>query len=169
MQLHEIHQQFEKILGDLRNIPGLPDESAVQVAQVILVEAGKYRRGELASKSKSSNNGYYSSSQSSENGSNQPATEKQINALNKFGVEYSDDITKADASKLLDSVFAKLDNRKKGRKAPFLVKTVTPEMFKRLHNNGILEDEVNVVEEEEIEIYSNDMENYLVSYPFPMF
>ena len=87
----------------------------------------------------------------------------------RFGVEYSDEISKADASKLLDSVFAKLDRKKVGRKAPFFIKTVTPEMFKRLHNNGILEDDVKVVEEEVSEIYSGDMEEYLVSYPFPMF
>ncbi|MBT4483965.1 MAG: hypothetical protein HOC71_09855 [Candidatus Latescibacteria bacterium] len=169
MQLHEIHQQFEKILRELRNIQGLPEESAVQVAQVILQEAGKDRRGELANNAKSSSNGYYSSSQSCENGSNQSATEKQKNSLTMFGIEYSDDITKVEASKLLDKAFEKLDSRKKvGRKAPFLLDKVTPEMFKRLHNNGILEDEIKVVEEEVNEIYGEDMEEYLVSYPFPM-
>ena len=167
MQSHEIHQQFEKILGELRNIQGLPEESAVQVAQVILQEAGKDRRGELANNAKSSNNGYYSS-QSSENGSNQSATEKQKHALTNFGIEYSEDITKAEASGLLDEAFGKLNHRKKvGRKAPFLLNKVTPEMFKRLHNNGILEDEVKVVEEDN-EVYGGDMEDYLVTYPFTM-
>ena len=168
MQSHEIHQQFEKILGELRNIQGLPEESAVQVAQVILQEAGKDRRGELANNAKSSSNGYYSSSQSCENGSNHSATDKQKNALTKFGIEYSEDITKAEASGLLDEAFGKLNHRKKvGRKAPFLLNKVTPEMFKRLHNNGILEDEVKVVEEDN-EVYGGDMEDYLVTYPFTM-
>ena len=170
MTIKEIHQQFEEILTELRDIEGLPEESVVKVAQVILQEAGKDRRAELANKSKSSNNGYYSSSQSSENGSNQSATEKQKNALMKFGIEYSEDITKAEASVLLYKAFEKLDSRKKvGRKAPFLLNKVTPEMFKRLHNNCILEDEVKVVEKEENEVYGGEMEDYLVSYPFPMF
>ena len=131
MQTQDIKEQFIQILSELRNIQGLKDESAVQVAQVILVEVGKYRRTELLRDKKSSNNGYYSSSQSSENGSSQPATEKQKNALTRFGIDFSDDITKAEAYELLDKAFEKLDNRKKvGREAAFLINTVTPEMFK---------------------------------------
>ncbi len=131
MQTQEIYQQFEEILSELRDIQGLPAESVVQVAQVILAEAGKDRRTELLRDKKSSNNGYYSSSQSSENGSSQPATEKQKNALTMFGIDFSDDITKSEAYELLNKAFEQLDSIKKvGRKAAFLINTVTPEMFK---------------------------------------
>ena len=62
---------------------------------------------------------------------NEPATEKQKNALKKFGVEFSDDITKAEASELLDKKFEELDRKKKGgRKTALLTYSIKPQLFK---------------------------------------
>jgi hypothetical protein len=93
MRTEEIYQQFEQILSDLRGIDGLPSDSVVQVAQVILQESGKDRRAELLQNARSSNNG-----DSNKNSNDIPATPRQKNALKRFGVEYRDDITKSEAS-----------------------------------------------------------------------
>ena len=153
MRTEEIHQQFEEILAELRNIEGLPAESVVQVAQVILQESGKDRRTELIQENRLSNNGYNS------NGSNNlHATDKQKNALTNFGIQFSEDITKADASELLDKAFEKLERNKKGsRKTPFLFST-----------DMNMKDEEKAVSDEVNEIYGDDMEDYLQSYPFHM-
>ena len=62
METNEIKEQFEQILSDLREMEDLPSENAVQVAQVILTEAGKDRRAELLREARLSNNGYNNSS-----------------------------------------------------------------------------------------------------------
>ncbi len=153
MRTEEIQQQFEEILTELRDIEGLPAESVIQVAQVILQEVGKDRRAELIQENRSSNN--WNNSYSS---NNLEATDKQKNALTKFGIQFSEDITKADASELLDKAFEKLERNKKGsRKTPFLFST-----------DMNMKDEEKTVSNEVNEIYGEDMEEYLVSYPFPM-
>ena len=114
MQTVEIKEQFEQILSDLKEIGDLPTESAVQVAQVILQESGKDRRAKLLSEARLSNNGFNSSSQNSKANDVQPATYKQKNALNRFGIEYSDDISKSEASELLEKAFEQLNNQQRG-------------------------------------------------------
>ena len=59
METIEINKQFRQILHELQDIEGLPADSVVQVAQVILQEFGKDRRAELANRAKSSKNGNY--------------------------------------------------------------------------------------------------------------
>ena len=76
METQEIKNQFEKILAEVKEITGISDESATDVASLILKEAGKDRRTELLSISK------LTSSESFNNG-NQPATFKQKNALKR--------------------------------------------------------------------------------------
>ena len=107
MQTQEIYQQFEEILSELRDIQGLPAESVVQVAQVILAEAGKDRRTELLREARMNNNN------GSERNGIQPATERQKNALTRFGIEYSDDITKSEAYELLEKAFEQLNNQQR--------------------------------------------------------
>jgi len=114
MKTIEIKEQFEQLLSDLKTIDGFTIDSAIQVAQTIVQESGKDRRTELLNREKSSNNGYCISSQSSENNGYQPATYRQKNALTKFGIQFSETITKSEASELLDKAFEKLDSNKKG-------------------------------------------------------
>lgn len=106
MRTEEIYQQFEQILSDLRGIEGLPEDSVVQVAQAILHEAGKDRRTELLRDVKSCNNGGNGNSMNIN-----PATPKQVIALRNFGIRVENDITKAEAYKLLEEAFNKLHNR----------------------------------------------------------
>ena len=174
METADISKQFEQILSELKEIEDLTDDSIVQVAQVILQESGKDRRAALANKAKSSNNGYFTRSQSSENGDNQPATERQKNALSNFKIPYSEDITKIEASVLLDEAFEKLERNKKGsRKTPFILKN-------RGSHKVLLNDSKDVMEIEEFSYISkdlreilgnelaNEVEGYLQTYPFPI-
>jgi len=96
----EIYDQFNHILSQLKEKNDLPIETSVQIAQVILQESGKDRRVDLLREAKSNNN-----EANSNYNNNVPATLKQKNALLKFGVKFSNDITKSEASKLLDGVF----------------------------------------------------------------
>ncbi len=107
MKTSEINKEFEKILSALRKVEGLPLESIVQVAQVILQESGKDRRTELMRESHTNCNG-----DSSKNSNDVPATPRQKNALKNFGIKYRDDITKAEASELLDKAFAELESNR---------------------------------------------------------
>ena len=131
METIEIKNQFKQILHELQDIDGLPADSVVQVAQVILQEFGKDRRAELISNEKSSNNGNYYNNFSSEANENEPATDKQKKALRTFFIDFEEDITKAEASKLLDKKFEELDRKKKGgRKTALLSNRINPQMFK---------------------------------------
>ena len=114
MKTIEIKEQFEQILSDLKEIEDLPSENAVQVAQVILTEAGKDRRAELLREARSGNNGFYNSSYNSENGVDQPATERQKKALRNFKIPYKPNISKIEASALIDEAYKKLERDKEG-------------------------------------------------------
>lgn len=107
MKTSEIKEQFEQVLCGLQGIEGLTTESQVQIAQVILQESGKDRRTELLREARSSNNGAGS------NNRNLPATDRQKNALMRFGIEYSDDITKSEAYELLEKAFEQLNNQQR--------------------------------------------------------
>lgn len=109
METLELKEQFEQVLNELKGIDGLTSETAVQVAQVILHESGKDRRTELLRESKVDYKSYQCG-QGSSKGS-QPATLRQKNALTNFGIKFRDEITKADASELLDTAFEQLDKR----------------------------------------------------------
>ena len=105
MKTAEIKEQFEGILADVMKIQGLPVEQATEVALTILRESGKYKRTEMLSQVRQSNG-------NSNGNGDKPATEKQKEALKKFRVSFSDNISKEEASKLLDEVIAKTNARK---------------------------------------------------------
>jgi len=111
MKTAEINEEFNQILKELKKKDDLPIESIVQVAQVILQESGKDRRTELLREARLSNNEFNSSSQNSKANDVKPATYRQKNALNRFGIEYSDDITKSEAYELLEKAFEQLDSK----------------------------------------------------------
>jgi len=102
--IREIKIDFENVFAEVSAIQGLSASDKVQVAIAALQELGKYSRGEAMSTAKANGNG------------NQvmPATDKQKNALSKFGVKFSDTITKSEASDLLDKAITEAQN-KKGR------------------------------------------------------
>ncbi len=112
--IQEMEKEFEQIISNVVKIDGVSVELATQVGAVILQEYGKNYRTEMIRESKLNANGKYSNG----NGG-QPATEKQKNALDKFGIEYSSNITKAEASRLLDEAIAKANGKGKGRKSAY--------------------------------------------------
>jgi PBP1b-binding outer membrane lipoprotein LpoB len=104
--IQEIKSNFEQILSDVSKISGMTAESAVQVTTMILQESGKFERTEMMNGNRNGN--------SNSNG-NVPATDKQKYALRKNGVSFSDNITKSEASVLLDKVMPKSGSDGKGR------------------------------------------------------
>ncbi len=100
METEEIQEQFNHILSDLKARNDLPNESLVQVAQLILQESGKDRRAKLMQNSKSSYSGV-----NGRNNNNNPATLKQKNALTRFGIKFRNDNTKSEAYELLNKAF----------------------------------------------------------------
>ena len=109
METQTIKQQFEQILADVVKINGLSIEQATDVAKAILQEAGKYNRTEMLSHARQ--NGSYAASNGSSGNGNELATEKQLKALKSFGVSFSEGITKAEASKLLEPHIARVKAR----------------------------------------------------------
>jgi hypothetical protein len=108
--IQEIKTEFEQILSEVRKITNISTDSAVIAATGILGELGKYNRmREL----RSSGNYTGSGNGNSANGE-QPATEKQKIALKKFRLKFRDDITKKQASELLDRVIEQIDSNGKG-------------------------------------------------------
>ena len=105
--IQEIKNEFEQILTDVSRIPGVASEAATQVATVILREFGKYNRTPEA---KSNSNAY--------NNNGQPATEKQKDALKKWHIAFSEDITKTEASRKLDEAITEMNSKKNGRESP---------------------------------------------------
>lgn len=102
--IQEIKNEFEQILSDVSSISGVASDSAVQIATAILHESGKFQRTQMLQGNNRNNNS---------RNNNQPATEPQKYTLKKHGIEFSDDISKAEASALLDKVMPK-----KGRENP---------------------------------------------------
>jgi len=95
----EIKADFEKIFQEVSAIQSLSTTDKIQVAIAVLQELGKYNRGEAMSTARANGN------------NNEQATEKQKNALSKFGVKFSDNITKSEASDLLDKVITEAKNK----------------------------------------------------------
>lgn len=108
-QIQEIKSDFEQILSEVIKINGIPIESATQVAQVILQESGKFQRTEMMNNARLKSNG-----NANNNNGGQPATFKQKNALDNFGIKYSEDITKAEASALLEKAIAEAKKKRGG-------------------------------------------------------
>jgi hypothetical protein len=98
--IQEIKADFEKAVAEVPQMQGLNTSDKVQIAIALLREYGKYNRGEAMSTAKANGN------------NNGQATEKQKNALSKFGVKFEENISKAEASALLDKVITESKNRK---------------------------------------------------------
>ena len=97
--IKEIKMDLAMALEEVPVIQGLNTSDRVQMAIALLKEYGKYNRGEAMSTARTSNN-------------NGQATDKQKNALSKFGVKFEESISKAEASDLLDKVITESKNRK---------------------------------------------------------
>ena len=100
----EIKTEFLQVLNEVfMGVKGITLDLAITATTQIIQESGKYTRQEVAIKSGNSavNN-------------SEPATDKQKYALEKNGVEFSEDITKTEASALLDKVMPKRNSNTKG-------------------------------------------------------
>jgi|GEM_PF-1899619 len=86
MNTQERVEQFREVFEEAKKVESLSTQETVQVAVALLQEAGKDRRTPAGL----SGNG------------NQPATDKQKAYLKSLGIEYKDDVTKAEASELID-------------------------------------------------------------------
>lgn len=105
METDQINQEFQGILSQVSQINGVPVESAVRVATVILQEAGKYRRTRVLRGMRMGND---RSEYGNSNG--EPATDKQKAALKNFGVEFRNGITKQEASELISEMIEECNN-----------------------------------------------------------
>lgn len=105
--IQQIKSDFEQILSEVVRINGISVESAVQVATVILQESGKYNRCPGI-------NG--------DNGNNgEPATQNQKQAMKNLRLVFTENISKADASRHIEQAVARLRGNGKGgfRPSPF--------------------------------------------------
>ena len=100
--IQEIKADFEQILTEVIKINGISIESATQVATVILQESGKDRRSEI-----------YQSKFNGNNNSFQPATDRQKIAMENLEIKFNKNISKAEASKLIEEAVQKLNGNKK--------------------------------------------------------
>ena len=104
METQQIKEEFKQILADVMKDGVSPDE-AHSSARIILQESGKDRRTALMNQSRQNGNSYIG------NGFNgngvQPATWKQKKTLQNMGIRYDGNVSKSEASRLLDEAFAK--------------------------------------------------------------
>ncbi len=107
METTEIKQQFEQILAEVLKIRDMSPETATHIATVILQEAGKYQRTAMMNQSRQ---------KFSESG-NKPATYKQKQALSNLGIQYSDNISKSEAYKLIEEAVQKIRTSDDGNAA----------------------------------------------------
>jgi hypothetical protein len=99
--IQQIKSDFEQILSEVVKINGISVESAVQVATVILQESGKYNR---------------CPERNEDNGDNcESATQNQKQAMKNLRLVFTENISKADASKQIEQAVAKLRSNGKGR------------------------------------------------------
>ena len=105
METQEIKQEFEQILSEVIRINGLSAESAISVATAILQESGKFRRTEMLKEARANSN------TNGRNG-NQPATFSQKRALRNLRITYDGNISKAEASRLIEQAVQQLNRRK---------------------------------------------------------
>jgi len=105
METTQIREEFKQIFAGVVG-DGVPSEQATEIAKVILQESGKDRRTAMMSQSRQNGNGYHNGNGSTGNGV-QLATWKQKKTLQNMGIRYDNNISKAEASRLLDEAFAK--------------------------------------------------------------
>ena len=98
--LQQIKSDFEQILSEVLKISGISVDSAVQVSTVILQESGKYNR--CPEMNEGNGNGF------------QPATDSQKNALKNMKLIFTENISKADASQMIEQAVSKFRGNGKG-------------------------------------------------------
>ena len=77
--IQEIKTDFQRAFAEVSTIPGLTVTDTIEIAIAVLREFGKYTRGEAANTARMNGNG--------NNGSDKPASEKQIKFLQDLGAE----------------------------------------------------------------------------------
>jgi len=103
---NEIISDFEQILSEVIKMDGVSDEvSAVQVSAVILQEYGKYNR---FPNMKNENNG----------GEIATATFQQRKAMKNLKLSFPEDISKSEASKVIEVAVEKFRGNGKGGSNP---------------------------------------------------
>ena len=101
MEVEKIMEEYYEIYDDLKSQRDEFDhQSCVLATTAILQELGKYRRSKFLSGLRNDSNG-------------EPATEKQKNALRKFGIAIEKGITKKEASVLLSEAIENSNNSRK--------------------------------------------------------
>ena len=105
METTQIREEFKQIFAGVMN-DGVPSEQATEIAKAILQESGKDRRTAMMSQSRQNENSYQNGNGFNGNGV-QPATWKQKKTLQNMGIRYDGNISKSEASRLLDEAFAK--------------------------------------------------------------
>ena len=108
--IQEIKQDFEQIFAEVSGISGMTTDSATEIAKVILQESGKNSRTQaMNEKSNSNAKRAYNS--------NVPATEKQKYLMKLRGINFQADVSKSEASRLIDNALGK-KSEEKGRAPP---------------------------------------------------
>lgn len=100
--IQEIKTDFQRTFAEVSTIPGLTVTDTIEIAIAVLREFGKYNRGEAANTARMNGNG--------NNGSEKPASEKQIKFLRDLGVAVKQGMTSKEASTLIEQ-----SRNKKGR------------------------------------------------------
>lgn len=90
MNTQERKEEYKEIYEEVAKINGLTTQEAVEISIAILQETGKDRRAELLG------------ARFNSNGNGNSATPKQKSYLNRLGIKYSNNITKTEASELID-------------------------------------------------------------------
>ena len=112
--IQEIKNEFEQILSEVIKINGISVESATQVAQVILQESGKFQRTEMMNQARLNSNGNTNNGNGNNNGY-QPATNKQKIAMENLEIKFNKNISKTEASRLIEQAISQLRSNGKGR------------------------------------------------------
>ena len=105
--IQEIKSNFEQILSEVSKIPEMTQDSATQIAAVILQESGKFERTEMLNNNRNSN------------GNGKPATQKQLKYLQDLGIAFTPNMTSREASRLIEQ---SRSNGKGRTTAPLLLK-----------------------------------------------
>ena len=106
METQQIKEEFKQILADVMKDGVSPDE-AHSSARIILQESGKDRRTALMNQSRQNGSSYIGNGFGGNGKGAQPATWKQKKTLQNMGIRYDGNISKSEASRLLDEAFAK--------------------------------------------------------------
>ena len=103
METAQIKTEFDQIIADEMKTNGLSTEQAVDVAKTIMQEAGKFKRTEMMNHAKQNGTANGNGTAS--------ASDKQKDLLKKFNVSFADNITKGEASKLIEEAIAKKNGK----------------------------------------------------------